>query len=266
MKEDIRMEVIEASIYDHPEYYDLVFGSDCDAELEFIQEINAIYLDSKARRLFEPACGTGRLITRLAELGFEVSGVDLNPKAVAFCNSRFEELGYDSRAFVGDMSQFVISDEPYELAFNTINSFRHLREHDQAVAHLRCMANAIVPNGIYLVGINLTPTTIEPLDEEEWFAAEDSISVDTFMWTVERNPERRLERFGIRFDISTPERKFRIEDELQMRSYTDVQFEELVRDSECWEMEATYDFTYDIEFPIEVDSATEDVVYVLRRK
>ena len=33
-----------------------------------------------------------------------------------------------------------------------------------------------------------------------------------------------------------------------------------------WEIEAAYDFRYNIEEPIEVDSGSEDVVYVLRKK
>ena len=40
------------------------------------------------RRLFEPGCGTGRLLVKLAQAGYEVAGNDLNPKAVDYCNAR----------------------------------------------------------------------------------------------------------------------------------------------------------------------------------
>jgi hypothetical protein len=33
-----------------------------------------------------------------------------------------------------------------------------------------------------------------------------------------------------------------------------------------WEIETAYDFSYDIEEPIEIDETTEDVVYILKLK
>ena len=33
-----------------------------------------------------------------------------------------------------------------------------------------------------------------------------------------------------------------------------------------WEIIETYDFRYDMEWPIEINGDTEDVMYVLRRK
>ena len=67
------------SIYDHPKYYDLVFGADCAAETKFILGCTDRYLTRAAKRFFEPACGTGRLLYSLARRGHDVDGLDLNP-------------------------------------------------------------------------------------------------------------------------------------------------------------------------------------------
>ena len=117
------METITESIYDHPKYYDLVFGSDCAAEMKFIQRINDTFLGGKARQLFEPACGTCRLIYGLAKKGFRVEGIDLNSKAVTFGNKRFQRAGLQETAWVADMADFKPT-KKFDLAFNTINSFR----------------------------------------------------------------------------------------------------------------------------------------------
>ena len=134
------MEVINQSIYDFPKYYDLVFGSDCASEMKFILQINDRFLGGKAKQLFEPACGTGRLIHGLAKKGQSVEGIDLNEKAIEFANKRSEKAGLACNAWVADMVDFTPK-KKYDLAFNTINSFRHLPTANAAEAHLTCMAS-----------------------------------------------------------------------------------------------------------------------------
>lgn len=258
------METVHESIYDHPKYYDLVFGSDCAAEIRFIEGCGQLYTRGKLRRLFEPACGTGRLLLRLAKRGYAVSGIDLNPKAIEFCNERLERHGLPASTWVADMSQFQMRQRA-DIAFNTINSFRHLGSERAARGHLRCMAQALRPGGIYLLGIHLTPTAAPPSDTESWSARRGHLAVNTHMWTRLRDLKNRVERFGIRFDVHTPRRSFRIEDELVLRSYTQEQFEKLVKAAGTWEIIAAHDFGYACDAPIKVDATNEDVVYVLRR-
>ena len=63
------IEVVEESIYDHPKYYDLVFGADCAAEIKFILGCGRAFMRRQPKRFFEPACGTGRLLFALAKAG-----------------------------------------------------------------------------------------------------------------------------------------------------------------------------------------------------
>ena len=103
-------------------------------------------------------------------------------------------------------------------------------------------------------------------DNESWAARRGHLSVLTNMWTESRDPEGRMDRFGIHFDIYTPTKQFRIEDVLAMRSYTWQQFQRMIEHEGSWNIEETFDFRYDIKNPIDVDDTTEDVVFVLRKK
>ena len=259
------LEVINQSIYDHPKYYDLVFGSDCAAELKFIQAVNERFLDGKAKQLFEPACGTCRLIHGLAKKGHRVEGIDLNEKAIEFGNKRFQRAGFPQTARVADMADFS-PDRKFDLAFNTINSFRHLPTAKLAEAHLTCMAKGAKRNAVYLVGLHLNPVDGETVDEESWSARRGHLAVLTHMWTESRDAKARMDRFGIHFDIYTPTKQFRITDVLSMRSYTHQQFLRMIEHEGSWTIEAAFDFRYQIDSPIELDDASEDVVFVLRRK
>jgi len=170
------MEIVNESIYDHPRYYDLVFGSDCAAEIRFIHQINDQFLGGKAKQFFEPACGTCRLIHLLAKKGTAVEGIDLNEKAVQYGNQRFARHGLPETAWVADMSDFKPR-RKFDLAFNTINSFRHLLKPAEAAGHLTCMANGAKSKGIYLIGLHLNPSVGEMVDGESWSARRGHLSV-----------------------------------------------------------------------------------------
>ena len=258
------MDVVNESIYDHPKYYDLVFGSDCAAEIRFILGCAERYLKRPAKRFFEPACGTGRLLFALAKKGYDVDGLDLNAKAIEFCNARFQRHEMDYRATVGDMTDFKLRRKA-DIAFNTINSFRHLASEDSALSHLQCVGKAVKAGGIYLLGVHLTPTTGATCETESWTARRGHLSINTHMWPRKHNRSKRIERFGIRFDIHSPTRAFRIEDTLVLRSYSPKQMSDLISKAGCWQLIANYDFGYDLRCPIEVDEQSEDVVYVLRK-
>ena len=94
----------------------------------------------------ETAVRTGRLLYALVKKGFRVDGLDLNPKAVEFCNARFRRHGVRESAFVADMSDFKTKWK-CDLAFNTINSFRHLCSEREARGHLQCMGEVVRPGG-----------------------------------------------------------------------------------------------------------------------
>ena len=134
------VEILNANLYDFPRYYDLVFGSDWKAEFDFLTACFQKHAAGTVRRVFEPACGTGRLMVRLAKAGYDVSGLDLNAKAVAYCNARLKRHGFPEAAFVADMSDFQLTRKA-DVAFNMINSFRHLQTTKSAKDHLTCVAN-----------------------------------------------------------------------------------------------------------------------------
>lgn len=256
--------LLSGNLYDHPRYYDLVFGSDWRAESEFLQACFDRYANGKVQRLFEPACGTGRLVYRLAKAGYDVSGLDLNPRAVDYCNRRLKRHRLAPSAVVGDMTDFRLR-RKVDGAFNMINSFRHLTSEAQAEAHLHCMAGALRRGGLYVLGIHLLPTSGKPINGESWSARRGNLSVTTNLWVVQRDSRRREERYRMTYSIYTPKEIYRLVDEFIFRTYTARQFARLLDRVGCFQVVATHDFGYDIDQPIKIRPDTEDVVYVLRK-
>jgi SAM-dependent methyltransferase len=259
------MQQVSGNLYDYPAYYDLVFGSDWKAEFDFLVDVFGQFGRGKVKRVFEPACGTGRLLYRLAREGFEVSGLDLNPRAVDFCNKRLTRQGFSPSVICGDMSDFRLP-KKVDAAFNPINSFRHLLSEEQAEGHLHCMADVIRPGGLYVLGLHLTPTAGEPLTEESWSARRGHLAINTHLATMELDRRKRTERCRMRLDIYTPTQRRQIVDELVFRTYTRDQLDRLLNRIALFEVEEVFDFSYRIDQPIEIDSETQDVVLILRRR
>lgn len=258
-------ETIQGHIYDYPRYYDLVFGSDWKAEFDFLEACFEKHAKCCVRRLFEPACGTGRLLIKFALAGYEVAGNDLNAKAVEFCNARFERRKFEPAAVIGDMSDFRVR-RKFDAAFNTINSFRHLPTEAAAESHLRCMANGMAKGGLYMLGLHLTPTEGEPVAEESWSARRGNLAVNSTMWTEKVDMDDRMEHLGMTFDVYTPSKQFRIADTMDYRTYTAAQMDTLLGRVTDLEVVETYDFAYDIDDPVTITPHTEDVMYVLRKR
>lgn len=258
-------ETIKASIYDYPQYYELLFGSDVAAENRFLKQCFEKHAGCSVNRVFEPACGTGRLLVRLGRAGFAVAGNDLNERAVDYCNRRLVKAGLPATVEVGDMADFRTANG-FDAAFNTINSFRHLSTERQAAAHLQCIANGLSQGGLYILGIHLEPTDCQPMQEECWSSRRGNLVVNSYMWSKGIDRRTRIEHLGMNIDVYTPTKHLQIEDHMEYRTYRREQFASLLRKVPELEVAETYDFSYDIRRPIEITARSEDVVFVLRRR
>ena len=258
-------EVIEASLYDYPAYYDLVFGSDWRAEYGFLEACFDKHAGRPVRSVFEPACGTGRLLIKFAEAGYEAAGNDLNFHAVEFCNARFERRGFAPAAVVGDMSAFLLK-RKVDAMYTMINSFRELPDESAAESHLHCVARGVAEGGLYVLGLHLTPTVGERVDAESWSARRGNLAVTSSLWSEAIDLEKRAEKIGMEFDVYTPTRHLKIIDRTVYRTYTLEQFASLLESVPELKVVEVYDFAYEIDRPIPVSAATEDAVYVIRRE
>ena len=257
---------VQGDIYDYPVYYDLIFGSDWRAEFDFLTGCFERFAMRPVKRLFEPACGTGRLLIKLAENGYEVSGNDVNENAVKFCNNRFRRKGFPETALVGDMADFKLK-RKVDAAFNTINTFRHLLTEKLAVAHLQCMADSLSKGGLYVLGLHLIPADQDDrVEDEAWHARRGNLAVNTYMWSKGIDEKTRAEYLGMKINVYTPTKHLEIEDEMIYRTYSVRQIRSLLKKVPAFEWVESYDFAYDLDEPIKVDSSTEDVVLILRKK
>ena len=261
---------IFGSLYDYPHLYDALFSDLCRREIGFILSICERFIGKKENvSLFEPACGTGRVLYRLAKCGLDAAGLDLNPHAVAFCNRRLRRCGFKESAIVGNMASFSLADlgrtQQFDVAFNFVSSFLHLTTEDEARQHLQAVADVLKPNGIYLLGIHLKPKGKQYCSKERWNIRRGSLSLKSRLQSLSQDMKKRIEMIEFCVEAQTPKKRYKVVDRFPFRIYSARQFSELLLAVNRFDILETYSFDYNISRPIKVTADTEDVVFVLRR-
>jgi SAM-dependent methyltransferase len=100
------------------------------------------------------ACGNGRLSAALARHGYDVVGVDLNPRFIQRAREEAARLPADAAARlrfeVGDARTFRLP-ERFGLAMMMDQAFKYLLHHDDHLNCLRSVRDHLRPDGLFLV-------------------------------------------------------------------------------------------------------------------
>jgi SAM-dependent methyltransferase len=166
------------TIYDHPLTYDILFGWDRDAEADFYAGILDRAGVKPGDRVLEVACGTGQIARRLARRKFALTGLDLSEPMLAFLREEAAREGLAIETLAGDMVGFQAA-EPFAAAFNPMSSFRLLPEPGAAIAHLRHVAEALRPGGVYVLDLTFAEAGGDesPTTDESWEMRRGNVTV-----------------------------------------------------------------------------------------
>jgi SAM-dependent methyltransferase len=261
----MKTRTIDANWYDYPRYYDLAFRSETYAEVDFIEAACRKYGLFRVRRILEPGCGGGRLIVALAARGYDMVGLDLNDVSLEYLRRRLGRRQLRAEIFHADMANFEIS-KPVDAAVNTWNTFRHLTTEHAARRHLECVANALRPGGIYILGMHLLPLDVAEESVERWSARHGRTKVTVTLRVLSTDRRRRIEvlRFSLR--ARSAKRDLILRNEFEFRMYTASQFNRLLASVPQFELRDVYDFWYDIDHPLELNDQITDTVFILRKR
>jgi SAM-dependent methyltransferase len=166
------------TIYDHPRYYDILFGWDRSKEAAFYDGVLSSCGVGAEAPVLEVACGTGRVARLLAERGRNVAGLDVRPRMLTFLRERSAQSGLQVTTLYGDMTDFR-TPLKFAGAYNPMNSFRLLHSDAAAEAHLQCMARALQPRGVYVLDLDFAASADEPgvTTDQDWEMTEGNVTV-----------------------------------------------------------------------------------------
>jgi len=166
------------TIYDHPRYYDVLFGFDRSQEAESYDRIFARSGIARGERILEVACGPARVGRLLARRGHRVTGLDRSRSMLDFAREEAAREGIPLETLCADMTSFR-SPAVFAAACNPLSSFRLLHDDAAADAHLRSVAAALRPGGVYVLDLALQADANEPAltTEEDWEMMHGGVTV-----------------------------------------------------------------------------------------
>ena len=134
-----------------------LFGWDYEAVSTFSDEEvgwYTLWAERTGGPLLGLACGTGRLLCRLAQAGFDVTGADLSDTMLTLARKKVASLSTDAqqriRLVKADMADFDLHQQ-FNLVFIADNSFRELNTRKDLLRCLRCTKKHMAPKGKLLI-------------------------------------------------------------------------------------------------------------------
>jgi SAM-dependent methyltransferase len=260
-----RRRIVVANCYDYPQYYDIAFQAYTQREANFIEAACRKYSSFDVRRLLEPACGSGRLVTELAARGYQMTGLDVNQQALRYLRQRLTRRRLHAKTFQAEMSAFRLS-RPVDAAYCTVNTFRHLLTEQAARRHLERIASSLRPGGIYVLGMHLLALDVNEEDAGRWTERRGDTKVTVTLRILRTDVRRRIEDLRAWLVVLHGSKELQLRYEFQFRTYTARQFRQLLGSVPSLELCDVYDFRYDIKQPFPVNTEMGYSVFVLRRR
>lgn len=215
--------------FDTPYYHQLYFKRDEEEARAFIQRLIQYLQPASGATMLDVACGKGRHSLQLAELGFDVIGIDISTHSIAEAN-QFSQA--QLQFFVHDMRQpFWINH--FEFAFNFFTSFGYFdtrREHDAAI---RTIAQSLKLHGIVVIDY-LNVHYAEDHFTHQYDTKVDGYNFHITKWMDEQHFYKKIEvehdDFTVPHIYSEKVAKFSLGDFTEMLAYQGVQIKKVFGD------------------------------------
>lgn len=138
----------ENLLTDNPALYERTFPDSGERNARFVHDLTTRFTDTPTAptRLLDVGAGTGRDAARLAELGYDVSAVDISARMVAYARAKYPGL----RIEIGDARE-VRTPAPIDVVTCLGSTLLHLHDTSDLVAALTRFASCLRPGGLLIL-------------------------------------------------------------------------------------------------------------------
>jgi SAM-dependent methyltransferase len=217
--------------------YDAVPAYAARRDAEFYASL-AARLDSADARILEVGCGTGRVLLPIARSGHRVVGLDASATMLEQFHRTLSHEPMDVRGRVrlqrGDMRDFSLGTERFELITAPFRIFQHLARIDDQLRALRTIRAHLAPGGRF--AFDVFNPNYDALTRDRSAEAEDTpelrMADGRFLRRLARVPNVRfveqLNDVDLIYEVRSPKGTERFVQSFQMRWYFLPELEHLL--------------------------------------
>lgn len=193
------------------QFYDcLTENVDYEVRSDYISNFFSEY-GNAGKNLLDLACGTGSFSKYFADLGYNVTGLDLSADMLTVAKSKAPEINFIN----ADMTDFSF-DEKFDFCICMLDSINHLTDYQDVKKCFECVYNCLADNGLFVFDVNtlykhknILGNNTFVFDEEDFFLSWDNeygdacvnIFIDIFVFNS-KNYDRYSENFTERaYDV-----------------------------------------------------------------
>ncbi len=229
-----------ADFYSLPRLYDILHAPGTAGDVRLLRRLRRLYAPAHegADVWLEPACGTARYLRHAARLGVRCVGFDIEPRMIAYAKRAQRAQAARARLFVARMEDFAQGRRipAVTLAFNLINTIRHLADDRAMDRHLRSVAGVLRPGGVYVVGLSLCAYGLESITEDVWKGSREGTRVSQVVQYLPpagsrgeaARAERVISHLTVRSGRGATARETHIDSTYVLRGYNLAQWREVV--------------------------------------
>jgi SAM-dependent methyltransferase len=224
--------------YDEPLLYDVLHSAGTAAEVRGLRRLAERFGLEPRGPWLEPACGSGRFVRAAIARGVRIAGFDASGAMIAYARQRLGGVDEERyRLGVATMEGFDIDALApgwrFALAFNPINTIRHLDRDGAVLEHLARVHAALAPGGVYAVGLSQSAYGLEQPSEDVWEGARGALHVrQVVQYTPPAGPPAteadRVEHVNSVLAVTRPGASAIIPSAYALRTYDRGQWEALL--------------------------------------
>lgn len=182
-------------------------------------------------------CGTGNLTVRLAEKGYDMTGVDASPEMLEIAMDKKRESGYDILYLLQDMREFELYGT-VRAVVSACDSINYITEPDELEQVFRLVNNYLDSAGIFVFDFN-TEYKYRVLLGNQTIAEDREES--SFIWDNYYDEEERINEYELTLFIREEDGRYGKYQEIHFqRAYTLEEIKTLIEKSGM-EFVAAYD-------------------------
>jgi SAM-dependent methyltransferase len=198
--------------YRRPAYYELAFGFvDPAVQADRIERLVRRHSRIRVRRVLDLCCGPSLQLRELLRRGYRGVGLDRSTTMLTHLRARVPRDGAALETVRADLRDFRLR-RPADLATIFMGSIGVLRTDADHLRHLRAMARALRPGGLYLIENLSLARPGRRAPSQAWTMVRDGIRVRASYAESPADAGRRAFRSRLRLDVNDRGRRVVLEE------------------------------------------------------